>query len=271
LFEVVEDAGAAIGEGGCAFDADGAFFDGQLNELLEADEDGEIIARFLGDEELNDLANSLLIDGAVRAQAGAQIFLGALTCMAVDFPRNLTLKRSVIRGAELLHRFRVQPGLVVGGEDLAGDFFGGLDDERADLMFEFGEEAVAVEDSGFVGLLDDVFRLPGGIAGKLLGANPGGLFGFSDDRIGLLIRFLDNAEASRFRVGEFLFDLRGVGHGLFDGIAALLQDGADRFPGEYIEHHKENGDGKALRKELLRIPASHLAGILQVLDDISQG
>jgi hypothetical protein len=48
-------------------------------------EDGDVAAGLLGDEELDDFAQAVFVDGAVGAQAGAKIFLGALAGVAVDF------------------------------------------------------------------------------------------------------------------------------------------------------------------------------------------
>jgi hypothetical protein len=78
LFEAGEDAGASVGKRSGAFDPDGAFLKGKLEEPVKIGEDGQIVAGFLVDEELNDLAEAALIDGAVGTPAGAEVLLGAL-------------------------------------------------------------------------------------------------------------------------------------------------------------------------------------------------
>ena len=87
-FEVGKNAGAAVGERGSAFDPDGAFLEGKLDESMELGENGKIVAWFLADEELNDLADAALVDGAVGVPAGAEVLLGALAGLAVNFHRD---------------------------------------------------------------------------------------------------------------------------------------------------------------------------------------
>jgi hypothetical protein len=87
-FKAGEDAGAAVGEGDGAFDPDAVFLEGQLDEPVELGEHGQIFAGFLVDEELNDLAEAALIDGAVGLPAGAEISLGALAGLTVNFHRD---------------------------------------------------------------------------------------------------------------------------------------------------------------------------------------
>lgn len=88
LFEVGKNAGAAVGERSGAFDPDGAFLKGKLEESMELGENGKVVAGFLGDEELNDLADAALINGAVGFPAGAEVLLGALAGLAINFHRD---------------------------------------------------------------------------------------------------------------------------------------------------------------------------------------
>ena len=78
LLEAGEDARATVGQGSGAFDPDGVFLDGQLDESIEVAENGKVVAGFLVDEKLDDFANALFVDGAVGAVARAKVSLGAL-------------------------------------------------------------------------------------------------------------------------------------------------------------------------------------------------
>ena len=78
LFEAGEDACAAVGERRGAFDPHGVFIDGQLDEPVEIAEHGKVIAGFRVDEELDNLAKALLVEGAIGAPARAKVSLGAL-------------------------------------------------------------------------------------------------------------------------------------------------------------------------------------------------
>jgi hypothetical protein len=103
LFEVGKNAGAAVGERSGAFDPDGAFLESKLNESMELGENGKVVAGFLADEELNDLAEAALVDGTVGVAAGAEVLLGALAGLAVNFHRDKIVSRKglVMAGSEL--------------------------------------------------------------------------------------------------------------------------------------------------------------------------
>ena len=85
MFETGENAGAAIGQWCRTFDADATLFDREFNQLAEAVDDGDVVARLLRDQKLHDFTDALLVKRAVWFQAGAEIPLGALAGMAIDF------------------------------------------------------------------------------------------------------------------------------------------------------------------------------------------
>ncbi len=87
LFEAGENARAAIGEGSGAFDAHSAFFNGQFDEPLQAGKECHVIAGLFRDEKTDDVANTLLVERAVGSQAGAEIPLGLLACLTINFHR----------------------------------------------------------------------------------------------------------------------------------------------------------------------------------------
>jgi len=78
LFKVGEDAGAAVGERRGAFDPDGAFFQGQLDQPMKIGKDPDVVTGLSVDEKLDDLAETALVDRAVGLPAGAEALLGAL-------------------------------------------------------------------------------------------------------------------------------------------------------------------------------------------------
>ncbi len=60
-------------------------------------------------------------------------------------------------------------------------------------------QAVAVQDGGFVGVLDDVLGLAGGFLGALFGHDRGAFLGLGDDQVGLLVGLLDDARGGSLR------------------------------------------------------------------------
>jgi hypothetical protein len=85
LFKAGEDAGAFVGEGGGALDADGPFLDSEFNEFIEPAEDAEVVTGLLRREEMDDLPHSLLVDGTIGTKRGSKIAFGVLTGAPVYF------------------------------------------------------------------------------------------------------------------------------------------------------------------------------------------
>jgi hypothetical protein len=155
----------------------------------------------------------------------------------------------------MFHGFFRKAALVVIGEDLAGDGGGSFDDEVADLVAEFDEDAVAVADGGLAGLGQDPVGGGAGLLRLALQEAVGRNAGLCDDLVRLDAGLAEDLVALFLGVGKFSLHFLGVGEAFGDLLAALVEHRENRPIGESVEEEADDAEADELRAKVNPVDA----------------
>jgi len=151
-----------------------------------------------------------------------------------------------------------QAALIFGRQDFAGDGGRGLDNQTANLTFEFGQHAGVVLGGSFTRFGDDLLGGGDGLLGFLLLDAGGGGAGFFDKFGGLRVCFLKGLALQSFSASEFGFDLFGVCQALGDTLAPLLEHCEDGLVSETIKQKGNEAKANDLSEEMRLVQAERL-------------
>ncbi len=195
-------------------------------------------------------------------------------CLASGFLGDLHGRKGFLgwkSGGEFLGGLFGEALLILGGENLAGNLGGGLDDESGHLALHLVDHAVALGGNFVTGALNDGGGFLHGFLHLALGEGLVVLAGFLEKHLRVVVGLAENLLVAELRLGELLLDLLGIELRFLDALAALVQNLQERPEGilaeDEVYDEEENQLGDEMRpidSELLENLGEHLRVILLV-------